>query len=336
VRGCLPSVVLPRRYARNHRGAERCTFLHTLRSPKFYRVTQIASKRRYLIQVRDAPLPPKIDAGPFGGQFTSVRKMRGFKDCLMAASIKLVQPQLVLQPFSFPSFQIHNGSFKMRRCARSGFARIALNAATARGSSASPQDRPTPQCQVTKEKMHPRPRFSWRGDASLTTLFGLLSTAAMLSGCNTLYSESATAGAGIAGAAVAGSITNNAAVATGIGLGVVAAAKASVQYTQRVVHANTQDQIAKVAGPLDVGAVAAWSVSHSLPIESDERGRVTVSRTISSGVLDCKEIVFSVDTAATKEKLAQSAFYVASICRDGAAWKWASAEPATGRWGALQ
>jgi hypothetical protein len=63
---------------------------------------------------------------------------------------------------------------------------------------------------------------------------------------------------------------------------------------------------------------------------------VTVSRMISTGALDCKEIVFSVDAEATKDKPASSAFYVASICRDGNAWKWASAEPATERWGALQ
>ncbi|SAK41447.1 putative lipoprotein [Caballeronia temeraria] len=157
-----------------------------------------------------------------------------------------------------------------------------------------------------------------------------------LSGCNSLYSEGATAGAGIAGAAVASSITNNAAVATGIGLGAVAAARAGVQYTQRVVHTDTQDQIASVAGPLAVGGVAPWKAVHSVPIEDDEKGRVTVSRTISSGVLDCKEIVFSVDRDATKDRPADSAFYVASVCRDGNKWKWASAEPATPRWGALQ
>jgi hypothetical protein len=157
-----------------------------------------------------------------------------------------------------------------------------------------------------------------------------------LTGCNSLYSEGATAGAGIAGAAIAGSITNNAAVATGIGLGAVAAARAGVQYTQRVAHTNTQDQIASAAGPLAVGAVAPWKAVHSVPIEEDEKGRVTVSRTISSGVLECKEIVFSVDRDATKDRAADSAFYVASVCRDGDKWKWASAEPATPRWGSLQ
>lgn len=159
---------------------------------------------------------------------------------------------------------------------------------------------------------------------------------ANLSGCTSLYGETATAGAGIAGAAVAAKVTRNAAVATGIGLGAVAAAKAGVQATERVVHRNTQNMIAATAGPLAVGGVAPWSVKHSVPIEADEHGRVTVSRTISAGALDCKEIVFSVDDEATKDKPASSAFYVASICRDGNAWKWASAEPATERWGALQ
>jgi hypothetical protein len=159
---------------------------------------------------------------------------------------------------------------------------------------------------------------------------------ACVSGCTSLYSEGATTGAGIAGAAVAAKVTQNAAVATGIGLGAVAAAKAGVQYTERVVHTETQDAIATAAGPLRLGAVAPWRVSHSMPIEDDEQGRVTVSRAISQGKLDCKEIVFSVDTAATGSAAASSAFYVASICRDGKTWKWAAAEPATERWGSLQ
>ncbi|WP_336601018.1 hypothetical protein [Paraburkholderia bengalensis] len=170
--------------------------------------------------------------------------------------------------------------------------------------------------------------------ALITALAAAVATA--FSGCGSLYSEGATAGAGIAGAALAAKVTNNAAVATGIGLGAVAAARAGVQYSERVIHRNTQDSIAVAAGPLDVGAVAPWSITHSVPLEDDEHGRVTVSRTISAGQLDCKEIVFSVDKTATKNVPASSAFFVASICRDGTAWKWASAEPATERWGSLQ
>lgn len=171
---------------------------------------------------------------------------------------------------------------------------------------------------------------------ALAALITGVMACASLTGCNSLYSEGATAGAGIGGAAIASSVTGNAAVATGIGLGAVAAARTGVQYSQRVVHTNTQDQIASAAGPLDVGAVAPWKIVHSVPIEDDEKGRVTVSRIISSGALECKEVVFSVDRDATQDRPADSAFYVASVCRDGNKWKWASAEPATPRWGSLQ
>ncbi|WP_233800324.1 hypothetical protein [Paraburkholderia sp. HP33-1] len=163
-----------------------------------------------------------------------------------------------------------------------------------------------------------------------------LAVSSTLSGCSSLYSEGAVAGAGVAGAAVANKVTSNAAVATGIGLGAVAAARAGVQYSERVVHTNTQNNIAQAAGPLEIGAVAPWSITHSFPIEDDEHGRVTVSRLISTGALDCKEIVFSVDQNATRDKPASSAFFIASVCRDGQNWRWASAEPATERWGALQ
>ena len=171
---------------------------------------------------------------------------------------------------------------------------------------------------------------------ALTALVVGAAICTSLTGCTSLYSEGATAGAGIAGAGIASTVTNNAAVASGIGLGALAAARAGVQYSERVMHTYSQDQIATVAGPLAVGAVAPWFTKHTVPIEPDEKGRVTVSRVISTGTLDCKEIVFSVDTDATSDEPASSAFYVASVCRDGNQWKWASAEPATPRWGALQ
>ena len=71
-----------------------------------------------------------------------------------------------------------------------------------------------------------------------------------LSGCSSLMSEGTTAAAGVTGAAIATKVTDNAAVATGIGLGVQAGARAALQHTQRVVHAETQDLIAQVAGSL--------------------------------------------------------------------------------------
>ena len=154
------------------------------------------------------------------------------------------------------------------------------------------------------------------------------------SGCSSIVNTGAGEIAGIAGAAVAGAVTSNPGVAAGIGLGAQAGARAGVQYGQRRVHRAAQDLIAAAAGPLKLGEVAPWQTPKKPPFEDAEQGRVTVSRVISVASLECKEIVFSVDSVA--DGAPRSAFYVAMVCRDGAAWKWASAEPATERWGGLQ
>ena len=157
---------------------------------------------------------------------------------------------------------------------------------------------------------------------------------ACASGCSSVVNTGAADLVGIAGAAVAGAVSGNPGVAAGIGLGAQAGARAGMQYGQRRVHRGAQDRIAAAAGPLKVGEVAPWETERKPPFEESEQGRVTVSRVISVTSLECKEIVFSVDSAA--EGAPRSAFYVAMVCRDGAAWKWASAEPATERWGGLQ
>jgi len=164
----------------------------------------------------------------------------------------------------------------------------------------------------------------------------LLAAAALsTSGCGSLLTESASAGAGIASGALANAVTDNPGVATGIGIGVQAAVRSGVQYYQRKIHGEAQAQIAQVAGPLKVGQVKPWKTTLSLPLESEEAGRVVVSRVISTGELDCKEIVVSVERRGG-ETLPVSEFYVASVCRSGSQWAWASAEPATPRWGAMQ
>ena len=157
---------------------------------------------------------------------------------------------------------------------------------------------------------------------------------ALLGGCSSLLTEGTSAAAGAGGAAIASGVTSNGAVAAGIGLGVQAIARAGLQYAERKTHQAEQQQIAATAGPLPVGGVAPWSVSHTVPIEADERGQVAVSRVVGAAPLNCKEIVFSVDT--TEHKQPRSAFYTAVICSDGTRWRWATAEPATERWGALQ
>ncbi|WP_431268131.1 hypothetical protein [Dankookia sp. P2] len=156
----------------------------------------------------------------------------------------------------------------------------------------------------------------------------------LLPGCQAVLTETTSALAGITGASVASGIGADPAVTTGIGLGVQALGRAGLQYAQRKTHGAAQDRIAAAAGPLPVGGTAAWKTNHTIPVEPNERGQVAVSRVISTGELDCKEIVFSVEEG--EDAKATRAFYLAAVCRDGKGWKWASAEPATERWGSLQ
>ncbi len=155
-----------------------------------------------------------------------------------------------------------------------------------------------------------------------------------LAGCGSVLTEGTADVSGVAGAGAASAVTRSAALATGIGLGVRSVANAGLEYAERVVHRAEQDRIAQAAGPLGVGEVADWNVEHTVPIEPDEHGAVTVTRTFGTAEFSCKEIVFSVDGKAHGAPTRD--FYTATICADGAAWQWASAEPATSRWGSLQ
>jgi hypothetical protein len=160
----------------------------------------------------------------------------------------------------------------------------------------------------------------------------LLLLAAPLGGCGSFLTESTATGAGIAGAGIAGAISKDATVGAAIGLGVAAGANAGLLYVEREIHHNTQTSIADAAGKLSEGDVAQWHSTHVVPIELDQHGQVAVSRQIQGPDFFCKEIVFSVDHGADEER----AFFTAYICRDGERWRWATAEPATARWGSLQ
>jgi len=162
----------------------------------------------------------------------------------------------------------------------------------------------------------------------------LMSLSGTVAGCSSVLTATTADVAGIAGAGISNAVTKEAAVATGIGLGIAAGANAGLQYVERNVHRAEQDRIAEAAGPLPPDKVAHWSVRHDVPIEGDEEGDVVVVRAIGSDAFSCKEIVFSVDRI--EMDAPARAFYTATVCRDGAVWKWASAEPATERWGALQ
>lgn len=162
----------------------------------------------------------------------------------------------------------------------------------------------------------------------------LMLGAAPLGGCSSVFSEGSADAAGIAGAGIAGAVSKNATVGAAIGLGVASAANVGVRFVERRVHGREQDNIAAAAGPLSPGSVTAWRVSHAIPLEPDEHGQVAVSRAFGTGGFQCKEIVFSVETGEPAHPI--RAFYIATICRDGQTWKWATAEPATERWGTLQ
>lgn len=161
-----------------------------------------------------------------------------------------------------------------------------------------------------------------------------LLAAAGLSGCGSLLTESTATLSGVAGSATGAAISSNATVAAAVGLGVDSLAREGLRYVERRVHRFEQDRIAEAAGPLPVNVVGSWSVAHDIPIESDEHGAVVVSREFGGLGFQCKEIVFSVDET-TKAGLDRQ-FYTATICSDGKAWRWATAEPTTRRWGSLQ
>lgn len=179
-------------------------------------------------------------------------------------------------------------------------------------------------------------RCRYRRCRSRGALF--LAAASLLPGCRSLLTEGTADLAGVAGAAVAGAVTSSAVGGAAIGLGVRSIAREGLSYAERRAHRATQDAVAAAAGPLAPGAVAPWSVRHSLPVEPDGAGEVAVSRALGAGSFRCKEIVFSVDTRDRDGP--RRAFYTATICQDGpeagGVWRWASAEPAVERWDGLQ
>ena len=175
--------------------------------------------------------------------------------------------------------------------------------------------------------------FGRTGERGVAIGCALVAAALALSGCSSLLTEGSAAGAGVAGAGIAGALTKDASTTAAIGLGVNAAALAGVKALEKHVHADEQQTIAAAAGGLAPGATARWAVKHRTRLEADEHGEVTVSRVIQAGDVDCKEVVFTVERsgkAPTREA------YVTTVCRSGATWRWASAEPSTRRWGALQ
>jgi len=181
----------------------------------------------------------------------------------------------------------------------------------------------------SRRPRRPRGRFAL---ARVTALGALCVGAAMLaSGCASIGAAS-----GAAAGAATGIVTANPGVGIGVGIAVQAATDVAVNKFMRTMHTDQQNAIASIAGALPVGGTQPWSVKHRLPIENGH-GEVRVTRAFASSLALCKEFVFSVQDGDGPNAPAQ--WFTASACHDegvDGGWKWASAEPAVERWGALQ
>lgn len=136
-------------------------------------------------------------------------------------------------------------------------------------------------------------------------------------------------GVGAAAGVASSAATANPAVGYAVAVGTQAAIDASVKYVLRTWKNDQQNLMARVAGALPPGQVKAWEVRRSIPY-GNERGSIQVVREIDNPLASCREVLFTVESDETESA------YLASICRQEGGWRWASAEPAVLRWGALQ
>jgi hypothetical protein len=156
----------------------------------------------------------------------------------------------------------------------------------------------------------------------------LVLAASLLGGCS---SASDLIGAATGTAAAAGS--GNPAVGVAIGVGARAVVDWGLRRVTRRWRRTEQEAVAAVAGEAPVGEARPWQVRHSLPF-GNQGGEVRVLRAFDTPLAACREVAFSVESGSGAD--ASRDWYLASFCRGEEGWAWASAEPATDRWGSLQ
>lgn len=159
-------------------------------------------------------------------------------------------------------------------------------------------------------------------------LAGVLLACCALTGCKSVGQISALIVGGAAGGA-----TGNPAVGFAVGVVTDAGVTWATRYYGRARQGAEQDAIAQIAGDLPVGTGADWKIEHFVPI-GNEHGRVEVTREIGTPLAPCREVAFSV--ADDDDKAPRQRWFITSVCRTEAVWKWATAEPAVPRWGYLQ
>lgn len=132
---------------------------------------------------------------------------------------------------------------------------------------------------------------------------------------------------GIGTGGAAGALTANPYVAIAVGAGVRAVVKAGLDEAKKTRQDTRQQALADVAGGLAVGETARWQAEHVLNI-GNVAGQVEVLREIATPLATCKEVALQVD--------GEPNLFITSLCGYDDGWHWATAEPATTRWGYLQ
>ena len=134
--------------------------------------------------------------------------------------------------------------------------------------------------------------------------------------------------AGLAAGGGAGAATANPAIGFAVGVGVRAGVDELGKYITRRRHGGEQDAIADAAGTAPLGVTRPWEIRHTLPL-GNTRGDLVAVRDISTPLATCREVLFTLSDGGP-------APFATSICQHGDHWRWATAEPAVGRWGFLQ
>lgn len=159
-------------------------------------------------------------------------------------------------------------------------------------------------------------------------LLPVMLLAGSLGGCSSLGDI-----VGAVGGTAAAAGSSNPAVGIAVGVATRAAADWAIRRTSRRWHRTEQEALAAVIGEAGIGEARPWRVRHSLPI-GNAKGEVRVLRVIDTPLAVCKEAAFSVDRGSGRDATRQ--WFVTSACFREGRWAWATAEPATGRWGSLQ
>jgi hypothetical protein len=156
----------------------------------------------------------------------------------------------------------------------------------------------------------------------------LPATLLVLAGCSSIGSISGAA-AGVA----SGGASANPAVGIAVGIGVRALVDEGVNKLVRRWSDEEQSSIATQVGQMSVGDVRPWQVRHAVPYR-DNDGQVKVVRAFETPLASCKEALFTV--AGSAPAGSSPTWFATTACLSPKGWRWAAAEPAVSRWGALQ